>query len=276
MTGREGARLVGSSESFCYFCGRRAHVGAPCPNCMVAMPALFCSACGQKSSPFASTCTCGAPLREPEYPAVPCPACAVAKRSAGPLVPFVAEHVTLHGCTTCRGVFVSSRAWCMLLADPDHVPRLPQAPPGGSGAVLELVHCPVCKKTLERGRYAGRSPVVVDLCDRHGLWLDAGELVDVLAFEREKARGIVRPPEAPSALEMAMARGDQDVRAAATDLRLADAARRRSNPLGAIALAVLVALACSGAGYGYYRSRLAAHGETTKGAAEGAEKVLGR
>jgi Zn-finger nucleic acid-binding protein len=243
---------------------------------MVAMPALFCGACGQKSSPFASNCACGAALREPEYPAVPCPACTVAKRSAGPLVPFVAEHVTLHGCATCRGVLVSARAWCTLMAEPARVPRLPEGPPGANGAVLELVHCPVCKKTLERGRYAGRSPVVVDLCERHGLWLDAGELAQLLAFEQEKSRGIVRPPEAPSALEMAMARGDQDLRAAATDLRMAGADRGRSSPLVGIAIAVLVALACSGAGYGYYRSRLSVHGESTKGAAEGAEKVLGR
>ncbi len=156
------------------------------------------------------------------------------------------------------------------------MPRLPAVPVGGSGAVLDLVSCPVCKKTLERGRYAGRSPVVVDLCERHGLWLDAGELVELLGFEQEKARGIVRTAEAPTALELAMARGDQDLRAASTELRLVGGARHRRSPLVGFAIAGLVALACSGAGYGYYRSRLAAHGESAKGAAAGAGKALGR
>lgn len=254
--------------SYCYFCGRPGRADRPCSGCLVEMPSVACArvGCGARCSPTAAECErCREPLREPELGALACPACAVARRSAPPLARFSTGAVALHGCSTCRGVFVTARAWCMLLAAPERSPEL--APivgaPGASGAVLDLVKCPVCAKSLERGRFAGRSSVVVDLCDRHGLWLDAGELTQILAFTAETRQ---RPP----AVELGpMFAGAGAAPAAATP----PASRGAGGALWLLGAAVLAGSVL--AGYAVLRGKLGARGEDVKRAAEQTEQVVG-
>lgn len=125
-----------------------------------------------------------------------CPACTAAGRPAGALVRFSTDDLTLRGCSTCRGVFVSARAWCSLLLSPERMPKLPSAC-GSSGGAVALLRCPACRKELERGRFAGRSAVTVDLCDRHGLWLDAEELPGILRYCVEGERSLSAAERAP-------------------------------------------------------------------------------
>ncbi|HQY63068.1 MAG: zf-TFIIB domain-containing protein [Myxococcales bacterium] len=186
-------------ESFCYFCGRRGRADQPCVACRVEMPAIPC-ACGARCSPFETACPhCRGPLREPDLPPMDCPACAAAHRPAGPLVRFSTDDLTLHGCNTCRGVFVAARAWCSLLLSPHRAPELPAAGPS-SGGTLASLNCPACRRELERGAFAGRSGVTVDLCDRHGLWLDADELRGILRFCAEGGRDLSAAEAAPLVL----------------------------------------------------------------------------
>lgn len=268
-------QAAGEGRSYCYFCGRAGRADAPCPSCMVAMPAVFCAGCGAKSSPLADRCGgCGAGQNEATLPEMPCPACSVAGRAAGPLAPFVRDGLALHGCNGCRGVFVPARAWCMLLASPARVPALPAA--ATSGAVMSLVGCPLCKKPLERGRFAGKSDVVVDLCDRHGIWLDAGELARILAFVVEAARKVAPDVDAAQARLEASARvGDAHLRAARIDLSHPAAAPRRSFGGGLVVALVIGFLVLSALGAGAYRTFVAPHHDDVKGAAEAAGKTLG-
>lgn len=265
---------MGDLGAYCYFCGKVGPSSLPCPTCMVAMPALFCGGCGARSSPLSASCaTCHAPLREPEFPPMPCPACTAAKRPSGPLARLSRGDLTLHGCTTCRGVFVPARAWCMLLSHPETAPALPSTA-GGSGAVFELVGCPLCHKPLERGRFAGKSQVVVDLCERHGLWLDAGELAQILAFVVDSRKGVPNVEVAQANLEAAMRDGDAHLRSARVELASTTAPSSGRSSLVVVA-AVVFALGSLGAGAAYVRKHLAPHGEDVKRAAEGAEKSLG-
>ncbi|MCX6554408.1 MAG: zf-TFIIB domain-containing protein [Candidatus Aminicenantes bacterium] len=47
---------------------------------------------------------------------------------------------------------------------------------------LGYIDCPVCKKLMNRINFGSRSGVIADKCRDHGLWLDGGELRQVLEW----------------------------------------------------------------------------------------------
>jgi Zn-finger nucleic acid-binding protein len=59
--------------------------------------------------------------------------------------------------------------------------------------LLALVSCPHCNRQMDRVRFADRASLIVDVCAKHGIWLDAGELVAVLDFVKQRAEGKVAP-----------------------------------------------------------------------------------
>ena len=48
--------------------------------------------------------------------------------------------------------------------------------------------CPVCSKFMQRRNYEKTSGVIIDVCFKHGIWLDAGELKRI--YEWAKAGGM--------------------------------------------------------------------------------------
>lgn len=46
----------------------------------------------------------------------------------------------------------------------------------------QRLDCPRCGQHMDRFHYMHTSPVVVDGCAEHGVWLDDGELVKILEF----------------------------------------------------------------------------------------------
>lgn len=51
--------------------------------------------------------------------------------------------------------------------------------------------CPVCGEVMERVSYEGSTPLSIDVCKSHGLWLDTGEIKKVQAIA-EKSSDIHR------------------------------------------------------------------------------------
>jgi Zn-finger nucleic acid-binding protein len=47
---------------------------------------------------------------------------------------------------------------------------------------LSYIDCPVCGKLMNRINFGSRSGVIVDKCRDHGLWLDGGELRQILEW----------------------------------------------------------------------------------------------
>ena len=47
---------------------------------------------------------------------------------------------------------------------------------------LSYIDCPVCKKLMQRINFGSHSGVIVDQCRGHGLWLDGGELRQILEW----------------------------------------------------------------------------------------------
>lgn len=48
--------------------------------------------------------------------------------------------------------------------------------------VVRYIPCPQCEKLMNRKNFAQSSGVVLDVCAKHGIWLDRGELERVLGF----------------------------------------------------------------------------------------------
>jgi Zn-finger nucleic acid-binding protein len=55
---------------------------------------------------------------------------------------------------------------------------LATAPPD----IIRYVPCPMCARLMNRKNFAQSSGVVLDVCAKHGVWLDRGELERVLGF----------------------------------------------------------------------------------------------
>ncbi len=64
--------------------------------------------------------------------------------------------------------------------------------------------CPVCSKFMQRRNYEKSSGIIIDVCAKHGIWLDAGELKQI--YEWVKAGGVHRSKEQISEREKREAR----------------------------------------------------------------------
>ncbi len=109
------------------------------------------------------------------------------------------KRILIQRCNNCDGVFVAEdilehliKIEIMLGAEVDHrVLRFVQDNPRQKQElVIRYRKCPVCKKMMQRFNYRAVSGVVVDRCLRHGIWLDGGELKQLL--EWKKAGGKVK------------------------------------------------------------------------------------
>lgn len=177
-------------------------------------------------------------------------------------------------------MFVGARAWCMFMERPDLVTaiekRLPKRgrPPA---ALIPMVTCASCGSQMERGRFAASSGVVVDVCPRHGAWLDEGELGRVAEYARSPARIVDAPESHPVVMAMEQER-----------LRIAQIAatipRKAPRPLW-LKLLPVVFLVIGILGRIYYVQKLANEanngtsipqaGEETRQAGEQGYKALG-
>jgi Zn-finger nucleic acid-binding protein len=50
------------------------------------------------------------------------------------------------------------------------------------GSEDQVVNCPVCSTAMARETFAEDCPVTVDRCEKHGVWLDTGELKEIQIF----------------------------------------------------------------------------------------------
>jgi Zn-finger nucleic acid-binding protein len=123
-----------------------------------------------------------------------CPICHVPLHTinVGEKVPFLIER-----CESCYGIFFdlheleemieqsvkgSRNVDLMKLAKITEHPRHID--------ILVYRRCPVCNKMMQRKNFWQRSGVITDVCAEHGVWLDSGELRQIL--EWVKTGGIER------------------------------------------------------------------------------------
>lgn len=154
---RVAAPPAGSAVAFCFFCGRPGVPGGTCHACRI-------------------------PVADPALEATVGSSC---PRCSGALIPTPIEAGTsVHACGGCNGVFVGARAWSLLVGRPDLVATFEAQRPRGAStsSAFGLVRCPTCSREMERGRFAARSAIQIDVCAAHGMWLDAGELGETIRY----------------------------------------------------------------------------------------------
>ncbi len=153
----------------CFFCAQAGMPDKPCLACMVKVP-----------DPFATVT-----LRDTSC-----------QRCGGQLLAIAIDtsNATVHCCNRCHGMFVPPRAWCTLIAFPDLALEVERRLPPPAGAIasasntMGLLRCPACPspREMDRGRFAASSAIVIDVCEQHGLWLDAGELGAVVRHAAQR------------------------------------------------------------------------------------------
>jgi len=109
--------------------------------------------------------------------------------------------VHVEQCASCLGSFVRTQDYSEFLAREEdgeavglrHFVPLAPGRELPRQTLLALVRCPHCRKEMERVRFAGRASLLVDVCPAHGIWLDAGELVALVGFVKQRSSGTVPP-----------------------------------------------------------------------------------
>ena len=179
----------------CLYCGAaHAEFATVCPLCATEIAHVTCPSCKAWNAAGEISCRCGTPLVYPARKDLPCPRCA-----GGTL-----KNVSLgegglggHQCDGCMGLLLGIHDWTGLLdrasrgeALPlDRFAPLPKDRELPKSKLLGEVKCPQCAKVMERATFGVRSAAIVDICTSHGLWLDAGELVSILAFVKTREDG---------------------------------------------------------------------------------------
>lgn len=171
----------------CPGCGAPATAdAASCAYCGSALATVTCAACFAPMFAGSRFCArCGAEatreLLEEETP-LKCPRC------REPMQALRLVATTARECGACGGLWLSPES-LQTLSDGREAragvvsvlaARVPtvSTPPD----VVRYVPCPRCEKLMNRKNFAQSSGVVLDVCGKHGVWLDRGELERVLGF----------------------------------------------------------------------------------------------
>jgi Zn-finger nucleic acid-binding protein len=131
--------------------------------------ALHCSGCGRQLGLE--------PLGAPDQLA--CPDC------RQPFEAFVGGPGTLHDCSRCGGQFVEHALLKDLLERRAVYGMAAPRQPRRTNPITQPVRylpCPACGSLMNRRNFGGCSGVIVDVCQKHGVWFDVGELPRIIAF----------------------------------------------------------------------------------------------
>jgi Zn-finger nucleic acid-binding protein len=189
----------------CPGCGGSMAVGArACPYCGSTVATCRCAACLAWNLAGAAHCqACGrslASLTESAGVAAsyPCPRCGshLHAREYG--------NLSVEECDKCGGLLLAPATMDRLVAARDLPTSLRLAFPKREmkrETAVRYIACPTCGKSMNRQAFGRISGVVVDVCKHHGVWFDAGELVEVIHFveqgglERERERALTELAE---------------------------------------------------------------------------------
>jgi Zn-finger nucleic acid-binding protein len=176
-----GAHVDGEAPA-CGYCGAEivrepGELSLICPECFArnADAARFCAACGVGFDP------------EPvpaEAAELGCPGC------DGKLHATRVAEVSLAECRGCHGLWVPGEHFERLVARATERRRAagPIAPlprvRGGSPSkrAVSYRRCPSCQAFMQRRNFRRSSGVIMDVCHKHGTWLDADEIEEIAGF----------------------------------------------------------------------------------------------
>ena len=180
----------------CAYCGadftlHERDLDTVCPHCLarVSNTARYCQFCGAAIHPEAV-------VGEPSQ--LTCPSCGnghfLRSRAVG--------NVSAMECERCGGMWMTHDDFDLLTkqaaneglnVEPRQSPGIARAPqvdlPVTDGG-LHYRECVICKQLMVKQNYAHTSGVVIDVCGRHGIWLEADALPRI--GEWIQAGGLIR------------------------------------------------------------------------------------
>ncbi len=174
---------VSAAERACTYCGAEVTLeekglSSICPRCYARLTdrARFCMECGIPIQPQALFA-----LAEGSA----CPRC-----RAGLQRRQLTDAEAIE-CRSCGGLWLTQdrfEALCETAESQDQTARelrlRPQPERPGEAQPPRYLPCVACGELMNRRNYSGSSGVVIDVCKRHGVWLDHAEMEKVLAFVR--------------------------------------------------------------------------------------------
>jgi Zn-finger nucleic acid-binding protein len=157
-----------------------------CPNCLarVSSRARFCHHCATRLT--------SETVAKDQSP-LPCPECGDSER----LYSRQLGHVAALECSGCLGLWLGNAAFEQLTEKATEAAmqksRLFEAkairaftPMNGTGHEEKKYRpCPECGSLMLRRHYGRRSGIVIDVCQKHGIWFDSEELPRILDWIRQ-------------------------------------------------------------------------------------------
>lgn len=202
----------------CPNCGAAAEPDAGrCPYCKARLATVSCPSCFAllfDGPPFCPACGARrARVEQPGDEALKCPGCGEG------LERIEVGTTSLLECGTCDGVWVDADVFERLCADKEAqaavLHRSVQGPRDvTSTGPVRYRRCARCGTMMNRVNFGRLSGAVVDVCKKHGTFLDAGELQQIVTFihggglERARARQIEELREEQVKLKIAEARAN--------------------------------------------------------------------
>ncbi|MBX3125121.1 MAG: zf-TFIIB domain-containing protein [Polyangiaceae bacterium] len=154
-----------------------------CGYCATPIATARCAHCFHMNVPESIHCSgCGRglglePLGKPD--SLVCPDCQT------PFEAFCGGPGLLHDCSRCGGQFLEHALLRDLIERRQTYGSIaPRTPPRMNPLEqpVRYIACPSCGQMMNRNNFGGSSGVIVDVCARHGIWFDAGELPRILSF----------------------------------------------------------------------------------------------
>ncbi|NLF09757.1 MAG: hypothetical protein GX594_17520 [Pirellulaceae bacterium] len=187
----------------CSSCGApRQHGSAACTHCGSDFTLheqdldTICPGCFARISNRAKFCHhCGLPLMPESLPGektdLVCPVCGKMSRLGSRRI----GDVSIKECDRCAGMWIDAgvleqlvrKATTDLTIEDFHVsasarPEISAYTTKQRGPMYRC--CPVCGKMMNRRNFARRSGVIIDACNKHGVWFDFDELPRILGWVR--------------------------------------------------------------------------------------------
>jgi Zn-finger nucleic acid-binding protein len=192
------------------YCGAIRRGDFPCNTCGAEVQRLQCVACTAIVLAGTDRCRCGASLEVTHAAACPrCPGLAL-------FAVQLEDGVRVLQCGGCGGCFLRVSTWSEVLnrtaAGADALLAKFVPPPPSRQlprqALLAGCSCPDCRKPMDRATFGAQSSIVVDICTMHGIWVDAGELVEAVAFVRARESHGGKVPRTPEQVRADYEHGD--------------------------------------------------------------------
>jgi Zn-finger nucleic acid-binding protein len=172
------AAAVKRDAEKCDYCGSHLDFSLQgktthCPHCFQRIPAdsKFCVAC---AGPVQVSLDDGKELQDRF-----CPRCAVN------LISRRIGEFSVMACDSCSGMFIPHDTFEIMQRRADTVVSRSERLEHGSMKFeksFSYIKCPVCQTMMNRKNFAGISAVIVDICGRHGIWFDGGEMEKIMDF----------------------------------------------------------------------------------------------